>query len=395
MTLPGPVLDLPSPLESALEPQDFGLGLLFWRMRDAAVVGDAASGRIALLNPAAERLFGYAEGEANGQPLDVLVAEPLKERHRAGLAAYAETGRGVLIETGIPVELTAVRKDGGEIAVELGLTPLSGPDANRRYVLAVIRDATERRRVESERQALLAAARDYARRLEELATLKAAFMSMVAHELGNPVAAVRGLADLLLAGHLAPAQQASLVEAIRAEADLLRDLVADVQAAAAVERDEFEVRPRPVAMAMLLAEATAFARSMPGGHPVTAVIEDVAATSTVVADPGRIGQVLRNLLTNAAKHTPAGTPIELRARCVGRAVRIEVADRGPGIQPYELERVFEKFGRGRDAAGRKVPGSGLGLYLSRRIVRAYGGELTVSSVAGEGTIFAFELEIMS
>ena len=101
---------------------------------------------------------------------------------------------------------------------------------------------------------------------------------------------------------------------------------------------------------------------------------------------------MRNLLTNAAKHTPAGTPIELRARCIGTAVRFEVTDRGPGIHPDELERVFEKFGRGRDAQGRKVPGVGLGLYLSRRIVRAHGGELTVSSAVGEGTVFAFELE---
>jgi signal transduction histidine kinase len=246
--------------------------------------------------------------------------------------------------------------------------------------------------VESERQALLAAARDYALRLEELATLKAGFMAMVAHELATPVAAIRGLADLLLAGHLAPTQHSSLIEAIRAEADLLRNLVADVQAAAAVERDEFEIRPRPVAVAALLAEAAAFARSLAGGHPLTEAIEDEAATSTVLADPGRIGQVLRNLLTNATKHTPAGTPIEMRARCVGAAVRIEVTDRGPGIHPVELERVFEKFGRGRDAEGRKAPGVGLGLYLSRRIVRAHGRELTVSSVPGEGTVFAFELE---
>jgi RNA polymerase sigma factor (sigma-70 family) len=106
-----------------------------------------------------------------------------------------------------------------------------------------------------------------------------------------------------------------------------------------------------------------------------------------------MGQVLRNLLSNAAKYAPPGTPIELRAVRRGEHVRIEVADHGFGIHPDDMPRIFEKFGRGRDRGGRKVAGAGLGLYLSRRIVQAHGSDLTVESTPGVGSVFGFDLPV--
>jgi signal transduction histidine kinase len=115
----------------------------------------------------------------------------------------------------------------------------------------------------------------------------------------------------------------------------------------------------------------------------------------VVADRERIGQVLRNLLSNAAKYSPEGVPIELRAKREQEdCVRIEVADHGPGIHPDDRARIFEKFGRGRDREGKKIPGVGLGLYLSRGIVRAHGSDITVDSAPGEGAVFGFELKVV-
>ena len=111
----------------------------------------------------------------------------------------------------------------------------------------------------------------------------------------------------------------------------------------------------------------------------------------MLADPERIGQVLRNLLSNAAKYSPEGTPIELRVIDKKGRVRLEVADRGPGIHPDDVTRIFEKFGRGRE--DRKTPGVGLGLYLSRRIVRGHGSELTVEARPGGGSVFGFDLAV--
>jgi two-component system OmpR family sensor kinase len=115
----------------------------------------------------------------------------------------------------------------------------------------------------------------------------------------------------------------------------------------------------------------------------------------VYCDAERIGQVLRNLLDNAVKHTPGGTPAELRVRRNGNNVRIEVADQGPGLSAADAALIFQKFGRGPRAAVRQTPGAGLGLYLSRRIAEAHGSELTVASAPGNGSRFAFDLAVVS
>jgi signal transduction histidine kinase len=289
-----------------------------------------------------------------------------------------------------PVEVPALRHDGEEIAIELTLNPLVGARVPGRFVLALIRDATERQRLERERAGFLAAAQEQARRLEELACLKADFTAMIAHELGAPVAAIRALASLLSRPQGDSLEQAALVTAIGAEANVLATLVEDVRAASQVERDDFTIRPRPIPVASILADAVAFAGTLAAEHPLTTEAQTIAC---VLADSERIGQVLRNLVGNAAKHTPPGTLITLRALPAEDRVRLEVADEGPGIAAEDLRRIFHKFERGRDATGNSVPGVGLGLYLSRRIIRAHGSELTVSSEPGAGAVFGFTLPV--
>src|SRR2546423_3183508 len=167
----------------------------------------------------------------------------------------------------------------------------------------------ELRRIAAERARQLVTEQERSRRLTELAVLKADFTAMATHELGSPLAAIRGFLDMLATGELGPAEEAHALTAMRTEAALLTGLLADVQAAATVERDDFAVHPRAVPVSVLLADAIAFARALPGAHPVTAT---TATHERVWADPERIGQVLRNLLANAAKYSPAGTPIEVR-----------------------------------------------------------------------------------
>ena len=260
------------------------------------------------------------------------------------------------------------------------------------FLLVALRMAgmiRERRRAEEE-------VKRANRRLEELAVLKADFTAMIAHELGGPLAAIRRLAEVLSAeGSDAEVRSYSTI-AIEGEIDALNALVADVQSAAIIERDDFKVVLRPVLLATLLTDAEAYAETLDGGHPIEfALAGGLNGEEQVWADPERVGQVLRNLLSNAAKYSPDGEPIELRAkRSQQRILRIEVADHGRGIRPDDQVRIFEKFGRGRDQEGRKVGGVGLGLYLSRRIIRSHGSEITVSSTPGEGSAFGFELEVV-
>ena len=263
-------------------------------------------------------------------------------------------------------------------------------------VVVAIGGISELRRVASERARLLATERERARRLDELNALRSDFSAMIAHELETPIAAVRKLNEMLSAEGEDPGVRDYATAATDGELVALTNLVRDVRAVAAVEREDFEVETRPLPLEELLRDAEAYARTLPAEHPVRQVRQgdDLRAGESVLADPERIGQVLRNLLSNAAKYSPEGTPIELRLIGQKGRVRLEVADHGPGIHPDDVTRIFEKFGRGRNLEGRKTPGVGLGLYLSRRIVRSHGSELTVQTRPGGGSVFGFELEVV-
>jgi PAS domain S-box-containing protein len=136
-----------------MDPQDLGIGRLFERIQDAVIAAVAKTQRIVLWNPAATNIFGYSASEALELRVEDLVPEYLKDQHRAGIARYAETGHGPYIDSHRPLELPAIGKGGKEVYVELSLSSI-GPegeiDSNERFVLAIIRDITERKRMEEE-----------------------------------------------------------------------------------------------------------------------------------------------------------------------------------------------------------------------------------------------------
>ncbi len=341
-------------------------------MGDGVIVLDAQD-RVVDLNPAAQHILGCTFSEAVGHPVARVLHSltALLERHRRLEEAHGETTLG---NGSAPRDYDVV------------ISSLRTRNTARAGRLISLRDITERKRAEKE-------LREANKRLNELAVLKADFTAIVAHELGGPLAAIRRLSDMLGTEEADREVHAYAVDTIRGELDTLDALLADVQTSAAVERDDFRVDLRPVPLGELLADVEAFARTLPGDHPVDFVLDSDSGThEKVVADPERIGQVLRNLLSNAAKYSPEGVPIELLATRGKERVRLEVADHGPGIQPEEVARIFEKFGRGHDMKGRKIKGVGLGLYISRGIVRAHGGDITVDSAPGEGAVFGFELE---
>jgi signal transduction histidine kinase len=191
-------------------------------------------------------------------------------------------------------------------------------------------------------------------------------------------------------GELSPQDEAEMLTIMEGEIEQLDRLISDVVAITVAEREDFSVQQHPISLRVLLENAAALARTSLGDHPFA--MSDVPEVR-VDCDPERISQVLRNLLDNAAKHTPPGTPIELRAHHAGMQVRIEVADQGSGLSEEDVDVAFEKFGRGHRSAAQQTPGAGLGLYLSRQIIQAHGSELRVASVPGSETIFAFDLQV--
>src|SRR5215216_68505 len=142
--------DISRPIEH-MRPEELGIGELFGRIREAVIVADAGTQRIVLWNPAATNIFGYSISEALELDIEKLVPEPLKAQHREGITRYAETGHGPYIDSEALLDLPAVRKNGQEIYVELSLSPIGLVDdtnGGRRFVLAVVRDVTERKLAE-------------------------------------------------------------------------------------------------------------------------------------------------------------------------------------------------------------------------------------------------------
>jgi signal transduction histidine kinase len=249
----------------------------------------------------------------------------------------------------------------------------------------------ELRRIAAEQRALLAAEQEQAARLGARAARQAEATAVVAHELATPIAAIRAYAEVLAGGPVdgAADDRVQAAVAIRDQAVALTRLVADLRDIARVDREHLALRPVAVDLDRLLAEAAAFAGTLPGDHPLD---RPAATGERVRADPERIGQVFRNLLTNAANYSPPGTPIAIRVEPLAGRVRIAVADRGPGLAPDEGTEVFAKFRRGRQAGAAAVEGTGLGLYVCRTILEGHGKQLTVETTAGGGATFAFELE---
>src|SRR5215217_1475066 len=142
-----------SSVHGCVRPRDLGIGRLFERIRDAAIVADAKTWQIVLWNPAATNIFGYSVSEALGLRLETLVAGYPNDWHRARLARYAETGNSLYFDLPSQLELPALRKGGKEIYIELSLSPIGlvdDPDGSERYLLAIVRDITKRKRAEEE-----------------------------------------------------------------------------------------------------------------------------------------------------------------------------------------------------------------------------------------------------
>jgi two-component system OmpR family sensor kinase len=219
------------------------------------------------------------------------------------------------------------------------------------------------------------------------------FVQRLDHELKNPLTAIRaGLANLC--NDQGPSIQQEALDSVEAEVLRLSRLTADLRKLA-----ELETRPlerAPVDVAALLREAVALGEEQPGAEARTLTLTLPQAPwplPAVLGDWDLLFLAVYNLLDNAAKFTGPGDTVEVRAAEEGAFVIVEVADTGPGIPQEELDRVWEELYRGRSARG--IPGSGLGLALVRAVVERHGGQVSLRSRAGHGTVVRVRLPATS
>ncbi|MER5431412.1 HAMP domain-containing sensor histidine kinase [Streptomyces sp. NPDC002588] len=219
------------------------------------------------------------------------------------------------------------------------------------------------------------------------------FVADASHELRTPLMSVRGYADLFqYAAANAPEERDKHLARLRAEAARMGVLLDDLLMLARLDAAEVETPlRREDADLVALAEqaADAFRASHPG-HPLT--VAPAPAAVPLRMDPHRIRQVLDNLLTNAAVHTPPGTPVTVEVSASPATARVRVTDQGTGIPPGDRDRVFDRFYRVDKARSRDRGGSGLGLSVARSLVRAHGGTLELGTEQG-ATVFTVTLPL--
>jgi signal transduction histidine kinase len=229
------------------------------------------------------------------------------------------------------------------------------------------------------------------RRLEEAQRLREEFISMVVHEIGQPLTNISGYAQLLERGKVSGEARVRAVSTIAAEARRLRRLVQDLADAARMAAGRFHVEPTECDLAEIAREQVELARARTDRHTIT--LEAPPTLPPVRCDRDRVAQVLSNLLGNAMKYAPGGR-IAVRLRAQNGCVCASVSDEGPGIPPQELETIFHPYVRLRQGAETDTGGSGLGLYIARGIVEAHGGRIWVESAPGKGTTFTFCLPVL-
>jgi signal transduction histidine kinase len=228
---------------------------------------------------------------------------------------------------------------------------------------------------------------EMAERLGQTERTKRQMVSDVAHELRSPVTNLRCGLEAIQDGLVAPDRDR--IDALHGETLLLQRLIADLQDLALADAGGLTLARQPVDLADTVRRAVG---PDSGGAPVHVSIEPGAGT--VTADAGRLEQMLRNLVSNARRHTPDEGRIDILARRDGDCVSIAVADTGCGIPPEHLPHVFERFYRADPSRDRATGGAGLGLAIVRRLAEAHGGTVTAASDGeGRGTAVTISLPI--
>jgi len=338
-------------------------------------------GRIVLVNREIERLFGYSREELVGKPVDFLVPERFRGHHpsyRSGFVAHPSVR-----SMGAGRDLYGLRKDGVEVPVEIGLTPVATEEGL--YVLGSIVDITARKRAEQERQLLEDQLRQ-AQKMEAVGTLAGG----IAHDFNNILGAIIGFAEFL-EGELTSQQARSDLAELLRTADRGKQLVERILSFS--RRQERAMRP--LDLAVTLKESTELLRAtLPATVEIRVSIHPQAPR--IIADATSVQQVLMNLGTNSAHAMPSGGKFEITVEPF--YVRDSMARQRPGLRegPYALltvrdtghgmdqavrERVFEPFFTTKPVGS----GTGLGLAMVHGIIQDHGGYIELDSVPGSGT----------
>jgi PAS domain S-box-containing protein len=335
-----------------------------------AIVTLNPSGSVESVNAAGERMFGWPASDLIRRDVGVLI--DLADNGEGAFLRRLGESQGAL-EGGIVREMTARRRDGSTFPVDVALGAMDLPTG--RHLVAVVRDISERRRVEA---------------------MKDAFVSTVSHELRTPLTSIAGSLGLLAGGAAGelPEKASRLIGIAHSNSQRLVRLINDI-----LDVEKLESGRQPMTMEVLDLRDVA-RRSVEGVQGYADQLGVVLSLgegepAPVRGDMDRLIQVVTNLLSNAAKFSPSGGEVSVGVNPETRIARLSVTDRGPGIPDAFRARIFGKFAQADASDARAKGGTGLGLAIAREIAERHGGRLWFESQEGEGATFHLDLPLWS
>ena len=335
-----------------------------------AVITIDERGDIIYCNPAATGIFNVPEHELLGRPILTLLPDRREHPARHGLRHLLDPERDDPVRT--TLESIGLRAGEGEFPLEASIADWRVE--GRRNTTLLLRDITERKKVES---------------------LKSEFVATVSHELRTPLTAIRGALGLLhgMPSDAVAQQGANLISIANQNTERLVHLVNDILDLEKLEFGRLALDLQPVALPQLLQDAIRETEHYAKPHSVTLLLQHPVPEVELHADPNRLMQVLANLLSNATKFSPPAATVTLAASLQGDWLRVSVTDQGAGIPEDFRDRIFQRFSQADTSDSGRKGGSGLGLSISKSIIELHGGRIGYESGDNGGARFYFELPV--
>lgn len=360
-----------------------------------AIVGMDQKGLVTEWNPRAEEIFGWTKDHAIGRRMsELIIPERYRQMHEKGLNHFIITGEGPVLNRSI--EISGLKKSGEEFPVELSITPLK---IDNQYIFtAFISDITQRKADEIKLKNLNSELEKSAQEAKQASETKSFFLANMSHEIRTPINGVIGMTNLVLDTSLSP-QQREYIEIIRTSADGLLAIVNDILDLSKIESGKLELEEIDFEVSSLVYDVTKSLRltAIQKGLNLKTVIP-TSLVENVVGDPGRIRQVLINLISNAIKFTKHGeitvSAIVLSNDAKQISIRFEIQDSGIGISEETLKKLFQPFTQADSSMSRKFGGTGLGLSICQRLIDMMHGKIGAISTEHKGSVFWFEISLV-
>ena len=351
---------------------------------DAIVVIDGL-GIIRSANPAVEAIFGYTEAEVVGQSVARLMPSFHRREDDSFVSDYLRAGEGKTL--GTTREVAGQRKDGWTFPVELSVSEmvLEG----QHLFTGFARDVSQRKLAEEELRKAKEAA-------EVANAVKSNFLANMSHEIRTPMNAILGYTEFLKERLVDDEEGTADAEIIARSGQQLLELIDDILDISKIEADEFELEHIPCSPPDILQEVLSVLSVQAEKKKIGLLAHyETAVPETIQCDPTRLRQVLMNLVGNAIKFTEAGSVVASMGLAEGdggsKRFEFRVKDTGIGIPQEKLETIFDPFTQADSSNTRKYGGTGLGLSISHRIAKLLGGDLSVKSEEGLGSVFTLSI----